>query len=301
MDIKDYSYVLAVADEKSITRAAKRLYISQPSLSMFISGLENRLGFPLFVRVRGEMVLTEQGEIYVEYARKVTALDALLTEELQNNGSRHGRKLRLGVTATRAILLLPKLFAVFRTEFPDVELELYEDTSKRLEEMLMNRTLDLAILNEPMHPTGLQYLRLEREEFVVVLPSERAKAYSPVSRPDTEYPWIDLKQLQDESFILLKEGQRLKQAASRLLTSAGLEAKVLFETRNIMTAYQLCAEGAGVFFATDTFCQSAKDDRITFFSCNDPPQHTHVVAAYLDERLLNGPAKKLITILQNGI
>ncbi len=299
MDIKDYSYILAIAEERSVTRAASKLYISQPSLSMFLSNLEKRLGYSLFVRIRGEMQLTEPGRVYVEYARRITNLDRSLDQELRNIAQGTGGCVKLGVTANRATNLLTRLLPVFRQTCPGVKLEIHEDISKQLEEKVLNHTLDLAILNEPNHPVDLCYTQLGREEIVVALPKEHARLFQSHSHPDSVYPWIDLKQMAQEPFILMKDGQRMRQAGEFLLATAEIQPEIALETRNIMNAYKLCSAGMGAFFVTDSFFKGISDDHITFFSCGNPPLVLPVVAAYLDEALLSPAAKKVIELLRD--
>ena len=84
MDIKEYTYILAVVECGSISKAAKKLYISQPSLTTYINNLEKRLGFRFFVEGKGRSHLTPEGELYVEYARQIMILNNNLYEQLRD-------------------------------------------------------------------------------------------------------------------------------------------------------------------------------------------------------------------------
>ena len=114
MDLKEQEYVVALAEYGSITRAAEALFISQPTLSIFLSRLENRLGTPLFDKIGRKLVPTVAGELYVRRAKELLMIQSQFQGELSDLISGSYGRLRLGIHSRRSSYLLPKVMAQFR-------------------------------------------------------------------------------------------------------------------------------------------------------------------------------------------
>ena len=104
---KNFRYVLETVNEKTVQAAAKKLYISQPSLSRFIKNLEAQIGIDLFDRIDGRLILTEAGRRYVEYARKICALEDEAEKAMEQLRLEHREKLRLGIPDYWASFIIP--------------------------------------------------------------------------------------------------------------------------------------------------------------------------------------------------
>ena len=130
MNEKHMQYVLTVLKEGSFTNAAKKLYVSQPSLSQIIKTAESNLGAPIFDRSTDPITLTPAGQLYVEAARQVTTISTNLVKQVEELSNEEFGKIRLGISVQRGMELLPELYPRFKKRFPHVEIELPGDPMK---------------------------------------------------------------------------------------------------------------------------------------------------------------------------
>lgn len=301
MDIKDYRYILEVIKQGSISKAAKALYISQPSLSMFIKKLEKQVGDKFFHKTDGVMHLTTTGKVYMEYAQKITTLDNELHMELRKIKDLNRGEVTFGITKTRGSLLLHEILPNFLKQYPNIRVKIIEDTSNYLEEFLYNRELDFAILNYPFETHEFDYTILRKEEVVVTIPKTNGICKKAKDVPGLANKWIDILELREQPFILLKKGQRMRQAADSLFTEAKIKPNVIWETSSAVTAYNLSTVGMGLSFVVDNYCKTIADPKINYFSVGRPQILFKMVAAYPSSSLLSEASEALIRIVKNCI
>ena len=242
MDLKQFEYVLTVMEEKNFSRAAKRLFISQPSLSQYISRLENQLGFEIFDRSTVPLTLTYEGELYVETALKVTEMFDNLNRRVRESSQLRAGRLNLGLTPSKAANTLPAVLPVFKKRYPGIELNITEATSFQLENMIMEGKIDLCIMNLPIQNKNIAYEPIMTENLLLAAPHDFESPFEQPA-PIGGYPVIELKHLRDENFILMHPEQRIRQITDSSFLSAGIRPKVVMETGSIDTAIRLSASG----------------------------------------------------------
>ena len=133
MNISDFFNILIIADEKSLSKAAKRLFVSQPSLTKCLQKAESNFNEPLFSRTSNGLIPTFAGEKFLKYAREILKKYNELNEEMIKINHLNSGNLNLGVTYKIATFLLPKILPKFYKKFPDVHINLIEDTAANLE------------------------------------------------------------------------------------------------------------------------------------------------------------------------
>lgn len=146
MNEKHMQYVLTVLKEGSFTSAAKKLYVSQPSLSQIIKTAESNLGAPIFNRSTEPITLTPAGQLYVEAARQVTTISTNLKKQVEELSNEEFGKIRLGISVQRGMELLPELYPRFKKRFPHVEIELHEQGSATMEKSVLEGEVGIALL-----------------------------------------------------------------------------------------------------------------------------------------------------------
>jgi LysR family hydrogen peroxide-inducible transcriptional activator len=172
MTLTELRYIVALAREKHFGRAAERCHVSQPTLSVSVKKLEERLEVILFERTPGDVRLTPAGERICLQAEKVLT-EALRVEELAQIGKDPLiGPLRLGVIYTIAPYLLPQLIPALHMLAPQVPLYLQENFTHRLAESLKNGELDAAIVAAPFAEPGIVTRSLYDEPFQVALPTQ---------------------------------------------------------------------------------------------------------------------------------
>lgn len=303
MEHREMEYVIVIAQEKNLSKAAERLFISQPALSRFLTKLENELGTPLFERKNRQYLPTYAGELYLDTARQILRLqqqfDARLKSLLQTNRG----VMSMGITPGRGHTILPLVLPAFQAQFPDYELQVYEEDVQTLERYLLDGTIEVAFFTmlEQARLAEKRYTceLLSQEELVICTPRQGNYELLTHVRPGHRYPWIDLKDLENECYLTLKKNMRLGQFTAALLEKYQLAPRVV-ELSTIDTALALVARQYGVAFASSYKIEEhkcAKD--ICVFSFGDQPELWDFVAAYKEEARLNQPLRQLIKLVES--
>lgn len=254
MTQRELIYIRTVADEKSISQAAKKLYIAQPSLSQFIKRIEDNLGTCLFNRTPNGLTLTYAGEKYYQMALQVLKLYENFEMELSAANNMQAGRIHLGITSHLGTVVLPKILPVFMKRYPSIEITVTEDTSDRLEALLTAGQVDFIIAHAPKEPADplLKYQFLSRDYFLIVA-GENSHLQGLAKQPETDseasYPVLDIRHLSGEPFIMLPPSQRIRQVSDSLLRQAGIsQPNIKLTVKNFSTAQLLAASGAGVTF-----------------------------------------------------
>ncbi|MBQ4551853.1 MAG: LysR family transcriptional regulator [Clostridia bacterium] len=253
MTSRELLYVKTIADERSITKAAQKLYLTQPSLSHCITNIEKQLGTRLFRRTSSGLVLTYAGERYYRMACEVLRVYAAFESEISEEGELLRGRITLGITNYLACDLLPRMLPRFHSEHPGIELRVVEETTDELEKRLLSGKLDFAIMHTgagdgASEDPGLAHEVLRRDPFLLIAPPENPYADRAVRREGAQEPELDPALLKDEPFLMVTKGQRIRHVADRIFRQAGMSPEIVFTSRNFETLRRLCAQGMGYTF-----------------------------------------------------
>ena len=271
MVFKNYEYFIAIVESGSLTKAAEKLYVSQPSLSQYVKRLESSLGVELFDRTASPLRLTYTGERYYEYVKQVRQLGENVEREFSDIKNQTSGRLRLGVAVWRGAHFLPDVFPEFHEAYPNIRLELMEDRSAALEAALMDDKLDVAVMNLPR---SLHYEKLTCEIFF----EERILLAAPTQHPAVRRilencrvaggrPVAPLTLVKEIPLLTTKHGQNLTHEVMHALGKSGIEANILLETGNLTTAINLAAKGMGCVFVPEMGAETRRyQDAVTYFA-----------------------------------
>ncbi len=168
MNFSSMEYFTVLAQERSFTRAAQRLHITQQSLSSHIAGMEKELGSQLLMR-RVPLELTYAGEVMLRYATRFQKFHTDMQREFCDISQKQKGILRVGTASTRGQMILPKAVALFRESYPNISIELTEGSNGELHQRLLKGTIDLAIAEFPDHLPGISLSDFYTEENVLVI------------------------------------------------------------------------------------------------------------------------------------
>ena len=262
MNFRNLQYFLAATEEKNFTHAARRLYISQQSLSGHVAKLEEELGVPLFER-GPELKLTYAGERLALIARQICSLEQeILREAGEISDHRRGR-LRLGVSYTCGRAMLPVLLPEFCKSHPLVEISLMEGNHRQLNEWLRQGEIDVLIGYMPIDVQGAQVSVLLRERLFLACPRPFSREVfggdeAAIRRAREE--GADLRLFSGQPFILLKTGNRIRAMLEQYSRSVGFLPRILLETENIETAFALARQGMGITVYPELFLRTLHAD-----------------------------------------
>src|SRR5215217_5179182 len=168
MDFHQLRSFVQVAQEGSFTRAAEKLFLTQPALSLQIKALETELGTPLFERRNRQIFLTEAGHIVLQRAKELLGVAEQLRQDVADyQGVQRGR-VRIGTSDTTCLYILPDLVQRFRAQFPSIEIHLTNKPSEEVAVLLKEGLVDFGIVTLPLADPHLEIQRLAWREDVII-------------------------------------------------------------------------------------------------------------------------------------
>ena len=261
-------YVYAVYEEKSFSRAAEKLYISQPSLSANIRRIEKRIGFPIFDRSAKPLKLTELGEQYIQGIEKILATEKAFSDYVNDVTHLKTGLLRLGGSNLFASWILPSLMSGFSRKYPGIQLELIEESSDNLEDLLQKGKIDMRLDNGTLNPEVYDSLIYREETLLLAVPSafpvnDQVKDYRiPLEEimngqfTAARYAPVPLRIFAHEPFILLHTNNDTGAKAKAILDENKTDPPVLFRLTQQMTSYNITSSGMGISFISDTLIKA---------------------------------------------
>lgn len=277
------NYVYEVYKERSFSRAAESLYISQPALSAMIKKIENKVGMPLFDRTTTPIQLTECGERYIKTAEKIMDLEDEFAYYVGNLHELKTGHLTLGGTYFFSSFIFPPLIARFQKAFPHVKVNLFEGHTPLLEQKLFAGELDIMIDNYELDSSIYEKKFYMEERLLLAVPvsfesNQRAKKYqmrvgdvknNVHLRPD--FPGVPLQIFENEPFVVLREHNDTRERVDEICRRAGVQLNYTLKLNQALTTYHLTEFGMGACFVSDTVIKSLpSDENIIYYKVDDP-------------------------------
>lgn len=256
-------YVYEVYKERSFTKAAQNLYISQPSLSARIKKIEEIIGEPLFDRSTTPLQLTEVGKVYIEAAEEITQIEQRVENYINDLAGLKTGNLAVGASTLFAAYVVPSLITQFNQKFPDVHIQLIEGNTAELEEMLGSNALDFVIDN--YHYDSILYNKelYCEENILLAVPKHFAVneelgvyqlSYKNIKNKNylsRKYPAVPLGRFADLPFIMLTQGNDTRTRGDRLCRNVGFKPNIVLEFNQQSTAYMASSTQLGATFISD--------------------------------------------------
>ncbi|VVD77787.1 LysR family transcriptional regulator [Pandoraea horticolens] len=275
MELRHLRYFVTVAEELHFSRAAQKLNIGQPPLSMQIRALEEELGVPLFERSQRRVFLTTAGRAFLVRARQILADADAARLEVQQIAGLDAGELRIAFTTSAPMTnLMKRVLTGYRQRYPRVTLTLSESPSERQRDALAERTLDIGLLRQADNAppvAGLSFETLIDEALVVVLHQGHALS----SRTS-----LSIADLANEAFIMHPPGVgtavdgKIRQMCER----AGFTPRVVQEARESTTIVALAASGLGVA-VLPAAVRCIQIEGACFMDLSEPDAHTPLLVA----------------------
>ncbi len=240
MELRQLRYFLAVADAGSFSRAAERLHVSQPPLSMQVKTLEEELGVRLFDRTRRGVTLTPAGRVFEGEARSILRRLEQARVKAQHAGRGEIGTLSIGFVTIAGYGILPPALKRFRERFPQVDVELHELTTDAQIRALRDGRLDLGIGLGPVEEPKLAFDAVSRERLVLAAPVRHRLLATPGP--------VRVKMLSNEDFIVPPRdvGPGLYDLIISLCRASGFAPKITQHARQMQTVIGLVASEMGI-------------------------------------------------------
>ncbi len=298
IDEHEWKYVLQAASEGTFSAAAKRLFVSQPSLSQSIKKIEGEIGLPLFDRSQTPLQLTAAGEIYVRKAQEMQRIYHELVQETADLTGLKTGTLIIGSSRTRSSCYLTQPIIEFHRRYPGIRLMVREHSVSELKTAVAIGEVDFALLYEPLE-NNFERIPLLAERTLLALPAHHpfAQQYGKVN--GEPYPTMSFARMHGQPFIRLQESRRMSQLYSDLCMKTQCRPDVVFEANSIIDAAELCAAGMGATLVTDMVVNNGRwSEPPCFFNLEEEVEERQLVVAYGKNKHLSQAARKFIELLQ---
>lgn len=239
MDLKQTEYIVKIAEEKNITRAAEKLFLTQPALNQQLIRLEKELGTQIFIRSRTNWRSTAAGEVYLESARELLRIQHETYNKIQDIIKSQKGHLSIGLTPTRGTNMFSEIYPDFHCLYPDFMIEPSEIPTRTQQDMIKTGNLDLGFVTlSPEQKTSDNYIKLCTEELMLAVPKKLAndKELGPTGGQITI---SELVKFVNEPFVLIYNTSTLRPLINNLFHEVGFSPIILFETSNTNTIIKM--------------------------------------------------------------
>lgn len=202
-----------VAKRLSFTKAAAELFVTQPAITKHIQELENQFGTALFDRRGNQISLTKAGEVFLKHAETIVSTYRQLEFDINALKGKSGGTLRLGASSTVAQYVIPPVLARFRERTADVMVSLLSGNTEQIEQQLLNKDIDLGLVEGRTHHSDIRYTPFVKDELVLIC------------RPDhplADFDEITLNDLKTIPILLRERGSGSLEVVEHALRRAGL-------------------------------------------------------------------------------
>lgn len=300
MNFNTLRYVVAVAKERNFTKAARSLYVSQPTLSQNIQALESQLGTPLFDRKSYPIMPTYAGKLYVEFAQQVLFSESQINRKISNTISNPRMRIRIGISPSKSVLIMPELIHSILEEFPDCIISLEDNKDEHgLFEMLENNEIDVMI-GSPVHNT-IKYKSqsITNELLVLAVP----KAFDFPGKTDAQvqkgFRRIRMNQLKEFPFIILPLSTFLGETLRLLCEKEEFSPGYSIECSNVQTSYNMAKQGLGIALVTELMAaKNPFNDDLDYFALQSGTPQQEVAIITNSDGIMTHPVQRFIELFK---
>ena len=256
-------YVYAVYEEKSFSKAAQKLYITQPALSTAIKKVEKKIGTPIFDRSTSPIGLTPGGEVYIDAIEKLFALEQNTLNQLNNLNGLLAGKLSVGGTIFFTSFVLPGVLSEFSHRYPQIKIDLQEGTTTQLTDKLVAEELDLLIDNSELDDKNYEKYYYSTERIILAVPKSfpineeltqylrHAEDIRAGRHSQAEFPVLPLPLLKSTPFIFVKEENSIYKRSMKMCSRQNYSPNIIMKPDQVVSAFNMAGRGVGAAFIPD--------------------------------------------------
>ena len=243
MNLKQLEAFVQVAEGGSFSKAAKKLYLTQPTISAHVAALEKELNVRLFVRNTKEVSLSEDGKDLYKYARQMVDLEKKIDERFgtREEGGKHC--ITIAASTIPAQYLLPKVLMRFNEKYPEEQLKIMETDSAKVVTQIVEHMADVGFTGTVLEKKHCKYMPFYKDELVIITPN--TEKYQKLKDHMTD----DISWLLEEHVILREEGSGTRKEAEKQLKQAGVDLSdldIIASIENQETIKKSVRQGMGI-------------------------------------------------------
>lgn len=245
MNLKQLEAFVQVAEKKNFSRAAKAMFLTQPTVSAHISGLEKELNTRLLIRNTKDVELSEEGERLYEYAKQITLLTEQIVQEFGSEPDVEEQStVTIAASTVPAQYLLPEILAKFRQKYPKEQFQILESDSTGVVEQVAARTVDIGLTGTELSKKHCEFLPFYEDDLIVITPNTEQFRRRKQGKEDTVLEW-----LRSEPLIMREEGSGTRKETMKILQQLGLHIErlnVIASVENPETIKRSVSSGMGI-------------------------------------------------------
>lgn len=291
MLISHLQYFIAVVDTQSFTRASEKLFVSQSTISKAVRSLEKELQTVLISPYSRNHFITKSGEVFYQYAIDVlNYLDerkSVLITQLEKTDS----KLTLGLPPTAGSIYFYTFISRFKDNYPQIELILYDKTSKYIPDMLLDGEIQLGIVIEPFNDDRFAKKTAYQSEAVLVVSDQH-----PLAKQDE----VDFRELKNEKFIQISKEYMFYDVFLDFCASAGFKPQVIFENYHWDLVFEMVTINRGVTILPKPLVDKFSPDNVHALKLKNPTFPWSMTIIYPQNALVTKPMQNFISLIQNS-
>lgn len=261
-------YLVVLAEVQNITRAAERLFISQPALTAYLNRLEKSLGIKLFDRAVSPIRLTAAGRHYISEMQKIEYEQNVMLESMRRMSFAPDQTLKIAIGRNRGAIWLPRILPEIYRKFPDAHIQIIEDRDENMTEKVVHNIVDVAIIESFIYIGSLSYLNLPDEAHCLVTGYDNPHLTPEMkSRPNSRFEPLDVPVsfINNQLFICPSVRGALNYYTQQLFSTFRLNPKEITFIMNNVTAYELAVKGLGTTYLDVRYADMIRTKEMPFF------------------------------------
>jgi DNA-binding transcriptional LysR family regulator len=293
MDFRQLEFMIKIAEENNITKAAEKLFITQSALNQQLLRLEKELDTQLFVRSRSNWHLTDAGEIYVENAKKIIQIKKDTYNQITDLVEIKKGKLIIGLTPERGTEMFAAIYPIFYKKYPNIKIETIEMGVRQQQREISKGNLDIGFLTiQDWQKTNDEYISICSEAIILGVPVKHPFAQLG-GRLGEKYPEVNLHYFKNDYFAIMQKGSTLREIYDQLFCEGNVNPPILLETRSCHNLYKMVAEG--ICCSVFPISYAEENHNVAYFSLQQKPTW-EIAASFKKGSHLNSAAKELVKL-----
>lgn len=288
MDLKQLEYIVEIAEEKNITKAAKKLYITQSALNQTLLKLEKEIGEPLFERSKLNLYLTEIGKIYIKQAKKILEIKKETYEKIDEIKGNYNSTIRIGLTPERGMLMFLSIYPIFHEIYPNIKIEALELSVEEQHKMIEERKLDIAFVNVAENQkTKNIYQVIRKEKLILAIPDKIFKNLKSKNIKNI------FNKIIKEDFVMLPQNTTIRGVIDEYFKKFELFPKILFESKNSSLLIKMVESQLVCTIVSEI--HAIESDNIKYILLEDF-SHLDYSVMFKKDKFLSTPIKRFIKL-----
>lgn len=307
-------YVYEVYKERSFSKAAKNLFISQPSLSGTIKRVEEEIGYEIFDRSTKPIGVTDIGEKYIKTIEKILKLERHFIQYVNDVDDLKAGNVSVGGTQQYTSYMLPAIVSKFIEKYPNINVDIVEAKTSSLIRYLNEGRIDIAIDNYSYDEEDYSRQFQTKDTMILTVPksfssNENLKDYALSFEEiqsgefkNDDIPFVQLSEFKDENFILLKEGNDTRTRAHKKFVNENITPKVILEVEQQITSYNLTAYGLGISFISDYLIRNVGDnDSLCYYKLENYENDRDICFYYLKNKYITKAQREFLKMAKETL